>query len=317
MPVILRLLLAGLLIAGFTGSGEAACTTAAQSLTFTPGSSYDVRAGSIQNASGNAGLSCTGSLLSVLGSGYARATVTSANAFKLDNGTGDQISYQVSADPNATYAFTQGGTIDYMNATLVSLLGLFSNNSFTAPLYAQLTGTPNVSAGTYTDTLTIQWNYYICNGVQIGAACLFYETGTKTVTATVTLVVGQDCRISAPNVSFGSVALTSQFQPISQAVLVDCTKNSSYKVAFSTGASGVARPWRTMTDGAGHSLQYNLYRADGVTIWDETNPMTSATAGTGAITPAQVQSYVAKVNTSQTTPPAGAYSDTVNVVITF
>jgi spore coat protein U-like protein len=30
-----------------------------------------------------------------------------------------------------------------------------------------------------------------------------------------------------------------------------------------------------------------------------------------------VQSYVAKINTAQTTPPAGSYSDTVSVIITF
>ncbi len=318
MPLILaRLAFVILLALGFCTGANAACTSASQSLTFTSGSSYDVRSGSIANVSGSAGLSCTGSLLSLLGGGYARATITSANGFKLGAGGSDLIAYQVSADPGGTYVFTQGGTIDYMNATLVSLLGLFSNNSFSAPLHGKITGTPNIAAGTYTDTLTIQWDYYICNGIQIGQLCVFYETGTRTVTVNVKLVVSQDCRISAPNVSFGSVALVSQFPSVSQAVLVDCTKNSSYKVSFSTGNSGSARPWRTMSNGAGHSLQYNLYRPDGTTIWDDTNPQTSATLGTGGTTPNQLQSYIAKVNGSQITPPAGSYSDTVSVVISF
>jgi len=318
MPLILARLAFMVLVAfGFCTAANAACTSSSQSLTFTSGSSYDVRSGSIADVSGSAGLSCTGSLLSVLGSGYARATMTSANGFKLGAGGSDLIPYQVSADPGGTYVFTQGGTIDYMNATLVSLLGLFSNNSFSAPLHGKITGTPNIAAGTYTDTLTIQWNYYICNGIQIGQLCVFYETGTRTVTVNVKLIVSQDCRISAPNVSFGSAALVSQFQSVSQAVLVDCTKDSSYKVSFSTGNSGSARPWRSMSDGAGHSLQYNLYRPDGATIWDDTNPQTSATLGAGGTTPNQLQSYVAKVNGSQVTPPAGSYSDTVSVVISF
>jgi spore coat protein U-like protein len=302
---------------GFCSAANAACTSSSQSMTFTSGSSYDVRSGSIANVSGAAGLACTGSLLSILGGGYAKATVTSANGFKLSAGGSDLIPYSVSADSGGTYTFTQGGMIDYMNPTLVTLLGLFNNNAFNAPLYGRITGTPNVAAGTYTDTLTVQWDYYICNGVQIGHLCVFYETGTRTVTVNVKLVVSQDCRISAPNVVFGNVALVSQFQSVSQAVLVDCTKDSSYKVSFSTGNSGSARPWRTMSDGAGHSLQYNIYRTDGTTIWDDTNPLTSSTLGTGATTPSQLQSYVAKVNPSQTTPVAGTYSDTVSVIISF
>jgi spore coat protein U-like protein len=315
--MLARLAVAICMLIGLCSAANAACTSSSQSLTFTSGSSYDVRAGSIANVSGSAGLSCTGSLLSILGGGYARATITSANAFKLSAGGSDVIAYQVSADSGGTYVFTQGGTIDYMNASLVSLLGLFSNNNFSAPLYGKITATPNVAAGTYTDTLTVQWNYYICNGIQVAGICVFYETGTRTVTVQVTLIVGQDCRISAPNVNFGTAALVSQFSAVSQAVLVDCTKDSSYKVSFSTGNGGSARPWRTMSDGAGHSLQYNIYRTDGTTIWDDTNPLTSATLGTGGTTPNQMQNYVAKVNGSQITPPAGSYSDTVSVVITF
>lgn len=314
--MLLRIALALVLVLGLGSAASAACTASSQSLTFAQSSSYSVQSGSIATVSGAAGLSCTGSLLSVLGSGYARATVTSTNGFKLTKGS-DQIAYRVSADANGTYTFTQGGTIDYMNSSLVSLLGLFSNNSFNAPLYAALTASPNIPAGTYTDTLTVQWNYYICNGVQIGAVCVFYETGSPSITVTVTLVVSPDCRISAPNLSFGSAALASQFQPVSQAVLVDCTKNSSYNVAFTNGGASSARPWRRMTDGSGNSLQYNIYRTDGTTIWDETNPQASSTVGTGSTTPSQVQSYVAKVNTAQTTPPAGSYTDTVSVVITF
>jgi spore coat protein U-like protein len=317
MPVMLLRILAALALAlGWGTAAQAACTPSSQSLTFLSGSSYAVRSGSITNASGQAGLACTGSLLSVLGGGYARATVTSANNFQLKNGS-EQIPYQVSADPAGNYPFSQGGMIDYMNSTLVSLLGLFNNNSFNAPIHGRITGTPNIAAGSYTDTLTVQWNWYVCNGIQIGPICVFYETGTTSITINVSLEVSKDCRISAPNVSFGSVALASQFTSVAQAVLVDCTKNSSYTVAFSNGTGGSARPWRTMNNGAGHTLQYNIYRADGTTIWDETNPMTSATLGTGGTTPNQVQSYVAKVNTAQTTPPAGSYSDTVNVVIAF
>jgi spore coat protein U-like protein len=317
----MRLILALLIALGFASAANATCLVSGQSLTFASGSTYDVKSSSVANISGTGGLSCTGSVLNVLGTGYARATMTSLNGFVLKSASGGSIPFQVAADQNFTYPFTQGSTIDYYNTTLLSLLNILNPNSFTPPLYAKLTAAPNIPAGTYTDTLTVQWSWKVCNGVNLaGLACVLYETGTATATINVTLVVSADCRISAPNVSFGTAALASQFQPVNQAVLVDCSQGSTYKVSFSSGGNGSSRPWRTMSDGAGHTLQYNIYRTDGTTIWDETNPLQSTAnggVGSGSTTPNQVQSYVAKVNTAQTTPPAGSYTDTVNVIISF
>ncbi|MBA2934772.1 spore coat protein U domain-containing protein [Sphingomonas sp. CGMCC 1.13654] len=317
----MRLILALLMMLGLAGAANATCTTSAQSLTFASGSTYDVKASSVANISGKAGLSCTGSVLNILGASYAKATMTSLNGFVLKSSTGGSIPFQVAADSGFTVPFTQGGTVNYMSATLLSLLNILNPNSFAPPLYAKLTGAPNIPAGTYTDTLTIQWSYQVCNGVDaLGVACIGYETGTGTSNVTVTLVVSADCRISAPNVSFGTAPLASQFQAVSQAVLVDCSQGSAYKVSFSSGGNGSSRPWRTMSDGAGHTLQYNIYRTDGTTIWDETNPLQSTAnggVGSGSTTPNQMQSYVAKVNAAQTTPPAGTYTDTVNVIISF
>ena len=87
MPIALLHILAAIMLAiAGAGTAEAACTTSSQSLTFASSSSYAVRSGSIANVSGLAGLACSGSLLSALGGGYARATVTSANGFQLKNG---------------------------------------------------------------------------------------------------------------------------------------------------------------------------------------------------------------------------------------
>ena len=317
----MRLILALLIALGLAGAANATCTTSAQSLTFASGSTYDVKSSSVAGISGKAGLACTGSVLNILGASYARATMTSTNGFVLKSSTGGSIPFQVAADQNFTAPFTQGGTVNYMSATLLSLLNILNPNSFNPPLYGKLTGAPNIPAGTYTDTLTVQWAWQVCNGVDVlGLACVGYETGTATATITVTLIVSADCRISAPNVSFGTYPLASQFPVVSQAVLVDCSAGSAYKVSFSSGGNGSSRPWRTMSDGAGHTLQYNLYRTDGTTIWDETNPLPSTAnggVGSGSTTPNQVQSYVAKVNAAQTTPPAGSYTDTVNVIISF
>jgi spore coat protein U-like protein len=315
---VIRLLVALFLACGFASVASAACTTSSGTLAFASGSTYDVKSSSVANVSGSAGLACTGSVLNVLGTGYARATMTSANGFVLKSSSGGSIPFQIAADQNFTYPFTQGGTIDYYNTTLLSLLNILSPNSFTPGLYAKLTAAPNIPAGTYTDTLTVQWSWKMCSGINVlSLLCVGYDAGTSTAVIQVTLVVSADCRISAPNVNFGSAALASQFSSVSQAVLVDCSQGSTYKVSFSSGGNGSSRPWRTMSDGAGHVLQYNIYRTDGTTIWDETNPLASGTVGTGSTTPSQTQAYVAKVNPGQVTPPAGSYSDTVNVIISF
>ena len=224
----------------------------------------------------------------------------------------------MSADPGGTTVFSQGVAVNYLSTTMLSLLNIFTSTSFTPSFYAKITGSPNIAAGTYTDTLTVHWVWSICTGVNIAGACVGGSAnGTKDIMVAVSLSVGQDCRISAPDVSFGSAPLVGQFSTVNQAVLVDCSKGSHYKVAFTSGNGGSARPWRTMSDGAGHSLQYNIYQPNGTTIWDETNPLPSATAGTGSTIPSQPQAYIVRINSGQITPPAGHYSDMVSVVISF
>jgi spore coat protein U-like protein len=318
MSVTLRILLALLVLLGVSARADAACQiTSPVSIGLTTSSSYDVKAGMIATVGSTGGFACNGSIISLLSANYARATMTSANGFKLSAGGSDTISYTVSADAAGTYKFTQGGSIDYMNASLLSLLGILNGGAFAPNIYVGPTGTPNVAAGTYTDTLTVQWAWNVCHGVGVGGVCLLPETGTGTATILVSIIVTSDCRISAPALSFGSAPLASSFAAVDQAVAVDCTKGSVYKVSFTVGNAGSARPWRAMSDGSGHQLQYNIYRTDGTTIWDETNPQTASTPGTGATTPTQMQSYRARINPSQITPPAGHYTDTVSVVVSF
>lgn len=317
MPVILRLLLAlvGLFAAG---QAHAVCAIAPpHAAAFAPSSSYDVRAGSVATVSTGAGFSCNGSVITLLGGNRAQATVTSANNMRLRGPGGDLVPYRLSADPGGAYPFTQGSTIDYFNPALVSLLGILSAGQLSPSFYAVPLGGANVAAGTYTDTLTVQWSWLVCHGVGVGGVCILGEAGTGTATVNLTLTVGADCRIGAPNVSFGSAALASQFAPVAQAVAIDCTKGSAYSVAFTAGQAGAARPWRAMTDGRGNRLRYNLYRNDGATIWDDLASSLSAAVGTGGVDPTQLHTYVARVDPDQPTPPAGSYQDTISVIISF
>lgn len=321
MSLIARLLtLAAALLGTLMLAGPAwaaNCTvTASSNANLGSQTSYTVIGGTVPTVTTTAGLDCPGALLNLLSADYARATATSSNAFSLRSAAGDQVAYRLSADPNGSFTFSQGGTVDYMNPQLLSLLGLGQSNLST-PLYVKLTASPNLPAGTYTDTVTIAWRWSICRGIGALGACILSETGSGTTILSVTMIVTKDCRLTAPPVSFGSAPLVSKFTPVTQAVQIACTRGASYAVSFTAGVAGNARPWRTMSDGAGNVLRYNIYRADGTTVWDESNPLSIATPGTGATTPDQPQAYVARVYTSQATPPAGSYTDTISVLVTF
>lgn len=319
MPLILRLaLLLGLM--AMAQAADAACTLATgASVDFGQRTSYDVRAGGAPPLAAPQTLACNGSVLSLVATDYARATTTSANGFQLRSAGGDAIGYRLSADPSGAYGFAQGGAINYLDPALLSLLGILDGNSFAPTLYAALTDRPNVPAGTYADTVTIQWSWAICRGVGVGGLCVLQERNSGTTTLRVAVTVTKDCRISAPAVSFGAAPLARQFAAVTQAVAVDCTRGATFSLAFTAGAGAGAtpRPWRRMRDGAGHVLRYNLYRPDGLTIWDETNPLALASAGTGAAAPTLLQGYVARIDPDQPTPAPGSYSDTVSVVVVF
>lgn len=320
MPLILRALL--LLVATIAALPAAAanCTvTAATTGNLGSQTSYTVQAGTVPMVTAPAGLTCPAALLNLLSADYARATATSAKGFKLTDASGNAIAYQLSADSTGRFTFTQGSSVNYIDPQLLTLLGIGigSGGDLSAPLYAKLTGTTNLPAGVYTDTVTLNWAWSVCRGIGALGVCVLPDNGSGTTVVTVTLVVTKDCRITAPNVSFGSAPLVAQFSAVTQSVAVACTKGATYTVSFTSGAAGNARPWRAMRDGAGNTLQYNLYRADGSTIWDESNPLAASLPGTGALSPDQTQAYVARINPTQVTPPAGSYTDTISVVVTY
>jgi spore coat protein U-like protein len=304
----------------FTGlyaiPGYAACTISSGNAAFGAGSSYAVRQNGIAATSTSAGLRCNGSIITLNGGNSARATMTSANGFQLRY-AGDSIAYSVSADPNGAYPFTQGSTIDYFDPQLLSLLSILNGGTFAPQIHARLTGGANVAAGTYTDTLTIQWAYTICHGVNLSGTCILSESGRGTATIQVAITVTKDCRIDAPALSFGTAAFAADFAEVTQTLHADCTKNTAFTVALSAGGNGSARPWRAMRNANGNTLRYNLFRADGSTIWDESNPLASATPGTGALSPAIPFTYRARIDPAQPTPGAGTYTDIVSVIVSF
>ena len=185
-------MLALVLSGGF--AADATACTATPTTTATLGTSYSppaVRAGAVPALKAQAGLSCTPGLLILLGVNAVKAKFHSANGFKLKKTGGTAtIDYAASADPAGTVAFAQDTTVDYMQNNLLNLLGLLGGSSADFPFYVKPSAAALPGVGTYTDRITINWDWYLCQGIGALFLCIgTLDEGSATTVIDVTLTV--------------------------------------------------------------------------------------------------------------------------------
>lgn len=296
---------------------QAACSASAADSSFGSVSSFAL-AGTAQTVESATGFTCSGSLLSLIGTNTVTATVASSvnasgNQSQLYSAeSGSYVPYFVCSDASCVTTYNSGDSITWRSTSLLGLLGLFNSSDGSLPLYLRTATGANAPAGTYTDTITLNWKYHICFLGVLGV-CI-YTDGTATSTMNVSLHVSNDCYLdSAPDVNFGSAALPGEFAIVSNALSVRCTRNATYTVNL-TGTNPVSNGWRQMAGssvGQNYFLQYQLYKADG-SVWGTDNDLTAVGSGTSQSIP-----YSAKINANQSGQPAGTYSDTVTVTVSY
>lgn len=293
------------------------CTTSSTTGSFGSLSSFtlDSTAETVETGSG---FSCSGAVLSVLGTTTITASIVSSagesggSPQMVDATTGSAIPYSICSDSQCSTPYTVGNTITWSTTSLLGLLGLFDAADGTLPFYFHTNAGINVPAGTYTDTLNINWTYTEC---QLGISLICVNTsGSSSSTITLTMVVTNDCIIQeAPDINFGSAALPADFSSVSGALTVRCTKNAAYTVSL-TGSNPTVGNWRQMSsvvNGTTDYLQYQIAQSDG-SVW--TPEINNAETGTGA---SQSVNYTATINPQQVNEPAGTYSDTVTVTVSY
>ncbi|MFC7367442.1 spore coat U domain-containing protein [Vreelandella zhaodongensis] len=275
------------------------------------------------SAQPHAGAVCQGSVLglAVVSDQWIRATLSSANQGELVNtASGDAIPFRIFALASENEEIFLNTTYNYFNAVLIDLLGLIGGQNVELPMEFRTQPTANVAAGTYTDTLTVNWNWRICN---LGAlVCLSYRTGSGTNTITINLTVTPDCAIQAPDLDFGSAPLVAGFDPVTQTIDITCTKGSDYSVGLSDGQQPAASLRRMENNG--HYLEYQLYKGPtGSERWGNAGSerRASSAADTNPGTPSGVTSqgftYRGEILPGQNTPPAGTYTDMIVVDVIF
>lgn len=271
----------------------------------------------------NAGLSCTGSLLSLLTSNdHFYATITSTSAGMVGP-TGDVIPYTIYANNTTNFPISRGTRFDFAPNGIIDALGLLNGTSpKSVPLYLRTVVGANVAAGVYTETLSIFWDWNYCSGIGIGSICLGRDIGNGTQTLTVTLTVSNDCQITTPNISFASAPVVAGFATVNQSINIACTKGSNYTVGLDDGQN-VSGGRRRMKSTANNYLAYDIFKSAGTVRWGSVGAARRASSdanvnpGAGTGTGSQVFNYNAKVYTDQATPPAATYTDSVILDVQF
>lgn len=293
------------------------CIGSSSTTSFGSVNSFTV-ASTAQTVESGSGFTCTGSLLSLLGTNTVTATIASTNNASgstprlYNSTTGTYLPYSICSSSSCNSIYNVGSSITWSSTSLIGLLGLFNASDGSMPIFLHTSTGSNLPSGIYTDTITIDWNYSICFVGVLGICS--YTTGTATSTVTVTLIVTDYCYIdSAPDVDFGTAALPSSFSRISSSLSVRCTLDAAYTVNLSSN-NPEAGGWRQMSssvDGAIYYLQYQLTRGSG-TVWKSSNDYSNTGTGSSQSIP-----YTAIINSSQDMVPAGNYSDTITVTVTY
>lgn len=142
------------------------------------------------------------------------------------------------------------------------------------------------------------------------------SAATDTDTMTVTATVIASCDVDAQDLAFGNYdPVSSEPLDIGTTIAVTCTHGTSYDISLDAGVgAGATVAARRMTFG-GNTLSYSLYSNAGRTsVWGSTiGNNTVEGTGDGAL---QTLNVYGRVPTNQTA-PAGSYTDTVTVTVTY
>ena len=139
---------------------------------------------------------------------------------------------------------------------------------------------------------------------------------TTTATFPVQLTITSSCTInSASTLNFGSQGVLAAPVDQTSTIQVQCTNTTPYNIGLDAGAAtGATVTTRKMTNG-GATVGYALYSDAGrTTNWGNTvGTDTVSGAGSGV---SQSYSVYGQVP-AQSTPAAGAYTDTITVTVTY
>jgi spore coat protein U-like protein len=167
--------------------------------------------------------------------------------------------------------------------------------------------------------------------VYLSASALLALAGTAlaappnpaTTNIGVSATVTKNCTVGATAVAFGAYYPTAGALVANSTVSVNCTKTTPFQVSLNKGTTaGGSLAQRLLTDGAGNTLQYNLYKDAALSIvWGDNTGGTQWNTGVGAgmATAVTFTAYgsLPDIAFNQGAQPPGLYTDVVTVSVAY
>lgn len=249
---------------------------------------------------------------------------------RMQNGFGDPLDFQIFRDPARSQVW--GGPLASGNTGPVQIdltypvpvLG--GSATATATLYGRVPAQPGAASGTFTNTFsasnaTLSYRYVepLLLTSPYPASCTTGGVGGGTTGFgfTASASVPSRCTLStATNLEFGSVPGTIlSNRDETSAVTFTCTNRTAWNVGLDNGLHAAGAIRRMRRGSTPDYVRYELYRDEPRNLrWGTTTGSdTAAGTGTGA---SQSVTVYGRVPSGQTV-PAGSYTDTVTVTVTY
>lgn len=163
--------------------------------------------------------------------------------------------------------------------------------------------------------MSILQRYCALIALLVPASSAYAATANSTLGVTMTINAG--CTVAAGTVPFGSQSTLQSNIDQTGTVTVTCTNTTPYNIGFDNGANGASVTTRKMKGGASNTefVSYSLFTNSARTSnWGNTVG-TDTVSGTGNGS-AQAITVYGRVEPQSIGSP-GAYSDAVNVTVTY
>jgi spore coat protein U-like protein len=146
------------------------------------------------------------------------------------------------------------------------------------------------------------------------AGCVPAMAATTTANLALSMSINAACTVAGATLNFGSLTWLSAAVDGTTRFGVTCTTGTAYMVGLSVGSGSGATYAARMLKAGSSTVTYTLYQdLARTTVWGETGAAAVSGIGNGA----QQVLYIYGRIPAQSTPAAGAYSDTVTVTVTY
>lgn len=224
-----------------------------------------------------------------------------------------RLRYKLYSDAKGTVNLPFGQQVNLPQGGL-SFLGVGGSVGGSVQLFLETQAGAVPIAATYTDTITLKWEWGYCSLGMLGLCAPFaWHSGTAITTVNVSIDVRKSCAFNGATatLNFGAQPLVSMFKPATANLGIYCTSLAPYKLYIGDGENA-ANGMRRMKGPGNNYIEYQLYRPGTDTVIVAGAPLSGT--GQGIM---QTVAIEGRINTRQADVPVGDYIDRPIMVIEY